>query len=261
MTELPLVKVPPRGSPSVSRAAAILNLMASRPDGWSLTQIASALGLAKSSTLSIMTSLEAAGMVSRTDNNYDLDVGVLAPASGFLRGTDVVSHFKRAMAASPVLHGEIGHLALLVGTDVTYIARHTGRAPLPVTASVGDRFPASITAAGTALLAQLGDAELGRLYSDPEAFPRWTPKSTHDLAHLMAKIAQTRTDGYAVDDGETHPNVLGLALVVHRVGNFAQDVAASISLLRDKTTPRTRREALKELHAVRDALETGNDLL
>ncbi|MCB0884954.1 MAG: helix-turn-helix domain-containing protein, partial [Propionibacteriaceae bacterium] len=61
---------------------AILNLIAQRPGGWSLTKIASSLGLAKSSVLTILTSLEAAGMVSRTDNYYDLDVGVLTPAGG-----------------------------------------------------------------------------------------------------------------------------------------------------------------------------------
>lgn len=260
MAERPPVQVPPRGSPSVSRAVAILNLLASRPGGWSLTQIASALGLAKSSTSSIMTSLEAAGMVSRTDNSYDLDVGVLAPAGGLLRGIDVVSHFKRQLAASPTLSGEIAHLALLVETDITYIARHTGRPPLPVTASVGDRFPASITAAGTVLLAQLSDVKLAELYREPDAFARWTPRSTPDLAHLMAKIERTRAAGYAIDDGETHPNVLGLALVVHRVGNFAQDFSISASLLRDKHTAATRKVALQELRAIREALQAGNDL-
>lgn len=260
MTGQSPVKVPPRGSPSVSRAAAILNLMASRPDGWSLTQIASELGLAKSSTLSIMLSLEQAGMVSRTDNVYELDIGVLAPAGGFLRGVDVVSDFKRRIAASPMLAGEIGHLGLLVGPDVTYIARHTGRPPLPVTAGVGDRFPASITAAGTVLLAQLSDDDIARLYPDPEAFPQWTRKSTRNLPQLMAKIQRTRADGYAVDEGETHPNVLGLGMLVHRVGKFAQDFSISTSLQIDKATAKVRRQALVELRSIRDALETGNEL-
>ncbi len=258
--DTPTVRVPPHGSRSVSRAAAILNLVASRPGGWSLTQIASALGLAKSSTLSIMTSLEAAGLVCRTDNVYELDVGVLAPAGGFLRGVDVVSHFKRQLASSKVLGAEIAHLALLMGTQITYIARHIGRAPLPVTASVGDRFPAAITAAGTILLAQLSDDELAGLFGDPAAFPRWTPRSTPDLAHLMVKIERTRAEGFATDDGETHSNVLGMAVVVHRPGNHAQDFSLSASLLRDRVTTAGRRAALAELHQIRDALQTGNDL-
>lgn len=260
MTEHSLVKVPPRGSPSVSRAAAILDLMASRPGGWSLTQIASALGLAKSSTLSIMISLEDASLISRTDNDYDLDVGVLTAAGGFLRGVDLVSHFRRQVDSSERLSGEVAHMALLAGTDVTYIARHIGRPPLPVTASVGDRFPASITAAGTILLAELSDDELARRYASPDFFPQWTTRSTPDLPALMAKIERTRADGYAIDDGETHPNVIGIGLVVRRVGNYSQDFSMSTSLLRDQTNAKQRRTALVELQRIRDVLESGNEL-
>ena len=254
------VEVPPRGSPSVSRAVAILNLIAQRPGGWSLTKIASSLGLAKSSVLTILTSLEAAGMVSRTDNYYDLDVGVLTPAGGFLRGTDSISQFKREVAAAPVLSGELAHLALLAGREVTYIARHVGREPLPVTAGVGDRFPASITAVGVALLAQLSDEQIVELYGDLERLPRWSPRSTTNLSTLLAKLNETRAAGYAVDDGETYPRVVAYGLVVHRVGNHAQDFSMSVSLLLDEATPKRRAQALEELKGVRDALESGNDL-
>lgn len=260
MVEQASVQVPPRGSPSVSRAAAILNLLAERPGGWSLTQIAAALGLAKSSTLTIMTSLEAASLVSRTDNSYELDVGVLTPATGFLRGVDVIAHFKRSIENSPKLCGEVAHMGILAGTDVVYIARHTGRPPLPVTAAVGDRFPASITAAGTVLLAQLDDAEVARRYREASAFAQWTSKSTPDLPRLLEKLARTRQDGFATDDGETHPNVLGLAMVVHRVGNYADDFSVSTSLLLDSVSARTKRQAIEELAAVREILQTGNEL-
>lgn len=261
MAEHAQVVVPPRGSPSVSRAAAILNLLAQRPGGWSLTQIAAALGLAKSSTLSIMISLEAAGLVSRSDNSYELDVGVLTPAGGFLRGVDIVTLFRRHLAASPLLSGEIAHLALLAGTEVTYIARHIGRPPLPVTANVGDRFPASITSVGAALLAEETDAEIERRYARADAaFPRWTTASTPDLATLLVKVQRARENGYSIDEGETHPNVVAYGLVVHRVGNHVQDLGMSASLQLDQSTPEQRAEMLAELRRIRDALEEGNEL-
>lgn len=259
MAEQALVKVPPRGSPSVSRAAAILTLLAGRPGGWSLTQIAAALGLAKSSTLTIMMSLEDAGLVSRHDHDYELGVGVLALAGGFLRGMDLVDLFKRELAASTVLKDEIAHLALLSGTDVLYLARHIGRAPLPVTAMVGDRFPASITAVGSALLAQLDDAEIRQRYASSD-WPQWTPKSTASLDRLLAKIARVRDRGYAVDEGETHPNVAAYAMLVRRSGNHAEDFAVGCSLRATEAKPRQRRAALEELAAIRDVLESGNEL-
>lgn len=260
MAEEPRVQVPQRGSPSVSRAVAILNLLAERPGGWSLTQIAQALGLAKSSTLTIMTSLDSARMVSRTDNGYELDVGVLTPASGFLAGVDVTARFKTAIAASTMLRAEVAHVAVLAGTEVIYIARHTGRPPLPVTAAVADRFPASITAAGTVLLAELSDDEVAERYCDESAFAQWTSRSTPDLPRLLEKLDRTRQDGYAIDDGETHPNVLGLAMAVRRYGNFADDISVSTSLRRDAVNARGRREALEELSRLRQILQAGNEL-
>ncbi len=254
------VPVPPRGSPSVSRAVAILNLIAQRPGGWSLTQIASSLGLAKSSALSILISLEAAGMVSRVEHFYDLDIGVLTPAGGFLRGSDSISQFRRQVAVSPLLSEELAHLAVLAGREVTYIARHVGREPLPVSAGVGDRFPASVTAVGVALLAELDDEDIIQLYDGVRQLPRWSPRSTADLPGLLRKLHQTREAGYAIDDGETYYGVFAYGLVVHRAGNHTQDFSMSVSLLREDATPKRRAQALEELVSVRDALEAGNDL-
>lgn len=253
------VEVPPRGSPSVSRAAAILNLIGQRPGGWSLTQIASDLGLAKSSTLTILNSLQAAGLVSRGDGGYELDVGVMGLAGSFLRGMDIVGQFKRHVAGLTVLSREIAHLALLAGREVIFIGRHLGRSPLPVTASVGDRFPASITSVGAALLATLSDEQVRALYAGGD-FPQWTPASTSSIDQLLAKLAKTREDGYAVDDAETHPNVLGHAMVVRRVADHSEAFAVGASVLRDQTSPDKRRMVVAELRRLRQALEVGNAL-
>ena len=253
------IKVPPRGSPSVARAVAILNLLAQRPGGWSLTQIASALGLAKSSTLAIIASLEANGLVSRADNSYELDIGVLTPAGGFLRGGRHRHPVSRQFGSSGLLSGEIGHLASRAGDEVIFLARYLGRQQLPVTAGVGDRFPASITAVGTALLAELTDEQIIELYRDAD-FPRWTTDSTGDIDRLLAKAADTRRLGYAVDRGETHPNVLGFALVVHRAGDHVQDLAVGCSMRLDQTCPERQESAVAELHRIRAALENGNEL-
>ena len=126
--------------------------------------------------------------------------------------------------------------------------------------SKSDENEYSITAVGVALLAQLSDEQIVELYGDLERLPRWSPRSTTNLSTLLAKLNETRAAGYAVDDGETYPNVFAYGLVVHRVGNHAQDFSMSVSLLLDEATPKRRAQALEELKGVRDALESGNDL-
>jgi hypothetical protein len=49
-------------------------------------------------------------------------------------------------------------------------------------------------------------------------------------------------------------------MLVHREGKFAQDFSISTSLQIDRARPKMRRQALDELRAVRDALQTGNEL-
>ena len=52
-------------------------------------------------------------------------------------------------AQEPVIQGELAQIAALDGTKVLYLGRHEGRAPLRLSATIGDRFPASITAVMT----------------------------------------------------------------------------------------------------------------
>ncbi|WP_445286245.1 IclR family transcriptional regulator domain-containing protein [Arthrobacter sp. Hiyo1] len=53
---------------------------------------------------------------------------------------------------------EAARLALLDGTDVLYLARYEGTNPIRLTANIGDRFPAHVTATGKAVLSTLPDA-------------------------------------------------------------------------------------------------------
>ena len=91
---------------------------------------------------------------------------------------------------------------------------HEGRERFPLSASVGDRYPASATAVGTALLSELTPEQVAELYWDPREFVGFTERSTTTLAQLQAKLDQTRDHGYALDEGEVHSTVLGLAVLV-----------------------------------------------
>jgi DNA-binding IclR family transcriptional regulator len=79
----------------------------------------------------------------------------------------------------------------------------------PLSANVGDRYPASATAVGTALLSELPPARVAELYWDPRELVAFTERSTTTLTQLQAKLERTREQGYALDDGEVHPSVVG----------------------------------------------------
>ena len=240
-------------APAVTRAAGILTLLADRgPLG--LADIARALGLAKSSTLNLCLALEQADLVRKTDNVYALGRATVRLGGAFVREFDLVREFYRVCAESPALHHELLQVAMLDGAEVLYLARHEGRAPLRFSASNGDRFPASVTAVGAALLALLDPAEVSDRFADPATLPRWTERSVSTVADLQRKLDATRGRGYAVDDGETHPGVLGLAVALPPRSPAEQPLALGASLLRSPSGEMREDEIIAALFAARSAL-------
>ncbi|OYN93050.1 IclR family transcriptional regulator [Enemella evansiae] len=219
-------------APAVTRAAAILGSLADEGP-LTLTEIARVHGLAKSSTLNLCVALEEAGLVRRTpEGAWTLGRRTVELGGAYVRGFDVVREFYDFTASHPVLSHELLQLVLRHQRDVVYLARHEGRAPLPLSASIGDRFPASVTAVGTALLARLDDTEIRRLYAEPHSLAIWTERSPTSVEALLEKLHATRERGYAVDDRETHPQVYGVAMVVpaRRAGDEPFSVGCSLML-------------------------------
>lgn len=159
-------------APAVARAVRILDLLGNaQGDPLSLTVIARELGAAKSSTLNVCAALEDGGLIRRTEAGYVLGRRVLELGGAFLHSFDPVLEFYRACAESDVLRHERCQLAVLEGTHVLYLATHVGRAPFRLSAGIGSRYPASITAVGNALLAALPDVEIERRFASPESRP------------------------------------------------------------------------------------------
>lgn len=203
-------------APAATRAIRILDVLAgARGEPISLADLARAIGAAKSSTSNICQVLEDENMVRRTTTGYVLGRHTVELGGAYLTSFDQISEFYRLCHASTVLSRELVQVAVLHGTDVVYLARHEGRTPLRLTAGagIGDRYPASLTAIGNALLSTLTPEQVDTLYAGTQ-LPTLTPRSTHDLAHLHQKLAVTRERGYALDEGEVFPNVVGVAMTV-----------------------------------------------
>jgi IclR family transcriptional regulator, blcABC operon repressor len=242
------------GAPAVTRAAAILTLLADSGAALSLTDIARALGLAKSSTFNLCNALEEAGLIARRDSSYYLGRRLVELGGAYLRTFDVVREFYRQCSDSMVLRHELLQLAVLDGTDVLYVARHEGRAPLRLSATIGDRFPASITAVGNILLAQLDPAVVADRYRDPSRLVQWTPRSVVSVDGLLVKLDRARKVGYAVDNGETNPSVVGLAVIVSPRTSAEDRFALGASLFMADDIDERRERVLPELRRVADAL-------
>ena len=202
-------------APAVTRALRVLSLLeAASGKTLGVSEMARQLGVARSSLFNICLALEAEGMVQRSEGGYRLGRRLVELGGAYLRTVDPVQAFYQACGNTSFLHDEICQLAVLDGTDVLYLAAHAGRLPLRMTASIGSRFPASITAVGNALLARLSDEELRQRFEDPATRPAWTASSITDIDALIDKIRDVRKRGHALDAGEVFPGIRGLAVAV-----------------------------------------------
>ena len=213
-------------APAVSRALRILTLLADA-DGVPLTlsDIARALGLAKSSTANLCISLEEGGMIEREPSGFRLGRRTAELGGAFAMQFNQVREFYRLAAASPQLHREVVQLAMLDGAHALYLARHEGRSPYRLGTPLGSRLPAALSATGMALLARLDDDEaldhVRRI-----GLARCTDHTLVTESDLLADLALIRERGYALDEQEQE---VGVRCVAVAVGEPMPWLAVSVS--------------------------------
>ncbi|MGG5809303.1 IclR family transcriptional regulator [Falsiroseomonas sp. CW058] len=212
-----------RGVPAVTRAAAILRLLARSTEPLGVQPIARALGLVPSTCLHILRALAAEDLVSfdPVTKRYGLAGGVLALARAMLR------HDAFGNLAQPVLDRlATRHGATAIGVEVAGLERivvvaisRPGQA-LRLQVDIGSRYPALISATGRCIAAFGGHPwpVLERRF----AALRW--EDPPSLAEWRADIAATAQAGYAVDEGRYIAGVTVVAAPVMPHGRVSHAV-------------------------------------
>lgn len=200
-------------APAISRAAAILRLLGKSETPLRLQSIAGELGLVPSTCLYVLRALVAEELVAFDPDTkrYSLEAGVLTLARQWLR-RNVFPEL-----AQPVLEElsrRFGVTTLgvqVVGLDhMVVVATARAGGNFRLSADVGSRFPALISATGRCIAAfgDYTDAELEKRFAklrwdDPPAFSTW-----------KKQVAETRRRGFAVDVGNYIAGVTVLAAPV-----------------------------------------------
>lgn len=211
----------------VQRVAAILFALRGEPEGLSLSEIASRVGLARSTVHRLVTALE-----------HERLVTAATPTGGFRLGPALASLVVAAshdftLAMHPHLASlsqeldETVDLAVLEHDRVLFVdqvAADTRR--LRAVSAIGAMFPAHCTANGKALLAQLTNDELERLL--PTRLERLTPYTITSRAKLLEELETVRKDGIGYDREEHTEGIRAVGIAIAPAG--ARVAAISIPL-------------------------------
>ncbi len=212
---------------AVNRAIKILDFISSNHMA-RLADISRGVGLNKSTTHGLITTLEAMGCIRQDPSTGRYALGLKL----FELGQAVLANMDIRTVAMPFLlelsrkYEETVHLAILSGNEVIYIDKVDSPRSIRIVSKVGGRNPAYCTGVGKVLLAGLTNEELNRLLATIEFRPI-TPNTITNSFALMEEITKIRQDGYATDNGEIDE---GLSCVAAPIRNHLGVVTAAISL-------------------------------
>jgi len=195
---------------SVARAMEILELVASSGEnGLSLTEIAHAVGMAKSSTIAAARTLAQFGLLQIDDPGPRYRLGL-----ALLRYGDLVAQQTTlGKSALPLLHElteATGLTARLATNDDGYpvfVERVDGKGSVRFHTPLGQRESPHATGAGKVILAQL-DEELVRRVIDEVGLDAHTVNTITTMPEFLHELERVRLVGFGIDNEEEAEGII-----------------------------------------------------
>lgn len=200
-------------SASVKRAFDLIErIERSGPNGATLSELASAVEMAKSTTLRYLSTLVELRVVQRDHlGRFRLGLRLVELAGRLLGSDDLASVADPVMRELVVTSGETVHLGVPSGSDMVYVAKVESPQSIRLVSRIGARVPMYSSAMGKALLAALADGRRSEHLGSLE--PR-TRNTITDLRALTTELDATRKRGFAIDNEENETGVRCLGAAV-----------------------------------------------
>ena len=213
---------------SVDNALRLLCLFRDRPTV-GVAEASSALGIGRSTAHRLLTTLAARGFVTQDTRikTYKPGPTLLDVALSGLRGLELRSVARPELEALRDEVQETVHLLVIDGTSTSFVDSVETRRTLRTTSRIGVTLPTHATSGGKAVLAELTAEELRALYPN-QRLPSMTARTIATRRALELELANVRRRGYAVNLGESEPDVNAVGAAIRAEGH-GPDAAIAIS--------------------------------
>jgi DNA-binding IclR family transcriptional regulator len=216
---------------TLQRASAVLDILGQSPQGISIRNLSTQIGLSKGTTHRLLSSLAYLGYVRQDPKTRNYFLGFKLVELGNL----LLSQLDLRKEAEPFLRDlaekskETVHLVFLDRNEIVYIDKlETDHNPggLRMASRVGLRNPAHSCAVGKVLLSHLSEEKLRRLIQE-KGLTKRTENTITNPFQLEEHLKNVRAQGYAIDNEE---NEKGIRCVAAPVYNEAGKAVAAISI-------------------------------
>lgn len=195
-------------APIVSKAMRVLKMIISEQSNPGISEIASKLQLAKSTTHGILAALEETGWVLRDPitRKYTCGYAVRKLAEKAVVQLPLVETARPYLEKLCFKLGEDIFLGMCTGYSLLILDQIESRKDLKITAKPGTRVSMYAGAAGKIFLAYHEDEQIDEIL-EQFPLPAFTPNSITDPEVYKKELAKVREEGVAHDSGEYLNNV------------------------------------------------------
>jgi IclR family pca regulon transcriptional regulator len=193
----------------------------------SLSEVATATGLARPTAHRLLRTLAELGFVRQDGSSFELTPKVLDLGYAYVSSLGLWEVAKRHLEDLVRQTGESSSMAQLSGSDIVYMARVAVPKIIALRVEIGTRFPAAVTSQGKVLLASLDDEALRRTLAIPSGSRVVTAQRSID--DLKEELKTVQVQGWAFANEELAPGVRSIAAPV-RDGSGTVRAAVNVTV-------------------------------
>ncbi|SDX91154.1 transcriptional regulator, IclR family [Modestobacter sp. DSM 44400] len=179
----------------------------------SLTEVATAAGLARPTARRLLLTLEELGFVRSAGGAFQLTPKVLTLGMAYVGALGLWDIARPHLEALVARTGESSSMAQLDGSDIVYVARVSVPKIIALRVEIGTRFPAARTSQGKVLLAALSPDRLAATLAEPSR-SGLPPHIGRTPDQLRDELTAIRARGWALADEELALGVRSVAVPV-----------------------------------------------
>lgn len=203
---------------AVLRVLDILDVLQDSIDGASLTEIAEAANLPKSSVFRYLSTLESRSYVEQDPETGDYRFGMAFLPSHTRHLQSLGSRARPYLEKLRDRFQETINLAVLDGTRLSYLQIVESEKAMRLAARTGDRDPIHSSALGKVIAARMPESEVLEILRT-EGMPQLTAATITEEAALLEELKRVRQRGFALDDRENEEDgrCVGVAIPGARI--------------------------------------------
>ena len=177
----------------------------------SITEVSEITGLDRASARRCLLTLHEGGYADYDGKFFTLTPRVLRLGMGALAALPLAQLVQPWLDQLSEQIGQSTSVSILDDTEIVYLARAAQRRVMSIGLMPGSRLPAHCTSMGRVLLAALPEAVARSLIEKSDLSPR-TAYSLTAPDEIMSRLAQVRSDGFALIDQEVEIGLCSIAV-------------------------------------------------